>query len=370
MMVILRTLVFTACAWPCTTMFMRACDRRLILARFDTTTNVRTATRIRIRPVARISRRRPTFQVEDRLDALARDLRTGTPPRDAITSFFTTAWPEVDVKLDDSIGLGEALGSCATSAPERIGDVIRLVAAAHVAGTVSVAGIDHAAVLLRAHTRSQEEARTAAAQARLSVRVLTLLPLGVLIFLVLQKGTGPMVGSPTVMFITTIGLVLNLIGWRWACALSSRAATGAPDPSAPLVASFAVSLRAGLEPAAACLRWHDINDVGRAVADRIEAHLPLRDALTPLESCSSRGSLMATTIVDSVASGLPLTAVASRILDGLHDDERRATETRVRELPVRLMAPIVLCTLPSFVLLGVVPMVVTAFPHGIAGRFA
>ena len=365
---VLDLMVFVSTAWPFATSLVRRCDRHLVLARFGPVTMDLTTTRSIPQRTLRTGHRRRTVPVEERLDALARDLRTGTSPRDAVDAFIEAAWPGTALRLDESVGLGDALDSCVSNAPAHVAAVLRLVGAAHVAGTVSAEGVDHAAILLRAHTRSREEARAAAAQARLSVRVLTLIPVGVLAFLFLQKGTGPMIGSPTVMVITIIGLVFNLIGWRWARALSSRAATGAPDPSAPLVSSFAVSLRAGLDPVAACLRWRNINDTGSAVADRIDAHQPLRDALEPLYACSPRGWSMASVIVDSVAAGLPLAAVASRLLDGARDDDRRAAETRARELPVRLMAPIVLCTLPSFVLLGVVPVVVSAFPHGITGR--
>ena len=39
---------------------------------------------------------------------------------------------------------------------------------------------------------------------------------------------------------------------------------------------------------------------------------------------------------------------------------RRLAQAQARQLPVRLAAPLVLCTLPSFVLLGVVPLVAGA----------
>jgi tight adherence protein C len=58
--------------------------------------------------------------------------------------------------------------------------------------------------------------------------------------------------------------------------------------------------------------------------------------------------------------GLPLTPVLHRLADDARAARRRAAEARARELPVRLAAPLVLCTLPSFVLLAVVPLLLGA----------
>ena len=41
-----------------------------------------------------------------------------------------------------------------------------------------------------------------------------------------------------------------------------------------------------------------------------------------------------------------------------HDDMRTATETSIRQLPGRLSAPVVLCILPSFLIIAVVPLIV------------
>ena len=43
------------------------------------------------------------------------------------------------------------------------------------------------------------------------------------------------------------------------------------------------------------------------------------------------------------------------------DDQRRRAEERARAVPVKLLFPLVCCTLPGFVLLAVVPAVLRAF---------
>jgi len=69
-------------------------------------------------------------------------------------------------------------------------------------------------------------------------------------------------------------------------------------------------------------------------------------------------------LVDSLAAadryGLPLAPVLERLSFEARQPRRRATEASARELPVRLALPLVLCTLPSFVLLAIVPLLLGA----------
>lgn len=69
-------------------------------------------------------------------------------------------------------------------------------------------------------------------------------------------------------------------------------------------------------------------------------------------------------LADSFAAadryGLPLAPIVERLAADARQQRRRHTEARARQLPVRLAAPLVLCTLPSFVLLAVVPLLLAA----------
>lgn len=59
--------------------------------------------------------------------------------------------------------------------------------------------------------------------------------------------------------------------------------------------------------------------------------------------------------------GAPVVEPLARLADELRTSSRRAAEARARQVPVRMLFPLVGCTLPAFVLLTVVPPVVTAF---------
>ena len=56
--------------------------------------------------------------------------------------------------------------------------------------------------------------------------------------------------------------------------------------------------------------------------------------------------------------GLPLAPALDRLAAEARLARRQQAEAAARELPVRLAAPLVLCTLPSFVLLASVPLLI------------
>jgi pilus assembly protein TadC len=58
--------------------------------------------------------------------------------------------------------------------------------------------------------------------------------------------------------------------------------------------------------------------------------------------------------------GGPVAPVLDQLAAEARAQRRREAAAQARQLPVRLAAPLVLCTLPSFVLLGVVPLVAGA----------
>lgn len=56
--------------------------------------------------------------------------------------------------------------------------------------------------------------------------------------------------------------------------------------------------------------------------------------------------------------GDPIEPALTRLADRLRDERRRSVETDVRRLSIRLLVPLVCCSLPGFVLIAVVPLVV------------
>ena len=98
-----------------------------------------------------------------------------------------------------------------------------------------------------------------------------------------------------------------------------------------------------------------------AVVARLARGDPLADALAALRH-EFGGSARA--LADLVGSadryGHPLAPILGQLATESRASRRRLDEAAARSLPVKLSFPLVLCTLPSFVLLAIVPAVMAA----------
>jgi tight adherence protein C len=125
-------------------------------------------------------------------------------------------------------------------------------------------------------------------------------------------------------------------------------------------------LHAGLTPAQA------IGELARAAPAsvrpgfqatdlRLHRGAGFADALVELTARCGRGALpLVSALGTAVRDGLPLTPVLDRLGDEANAARRRAGEAAARRLPVRLSFPLVVCTLPSFILLAIAPAVLGA----------
>lgn len=135
-----------------------------------------------------------------------------------------------------------------------------------------------------------------------------------------------------------------------------------PDAQELLV----LSVRAGLTPIQAVreLTTFDEPAIRGAFAEvvrRTERGRPFADALAALpEQLGARAAGLADVIATSDRHGLPLGPVLEHLTDEVRSSRRRLEQAEARKLPVRLSFPLVVCTLPSFVLLAIAPAVVAA----------
>ena len=92
-------------------------------------------------------------------------------------------------------------------------------------------------------------------------------------------------------------------------------------------------------------------DMGMRTADAIEA-LPARlgEDVRPLSSA----------LIASERYGVPLTASLERLADEVRRDRRRHAEAAARRVPVKLLFPLVFCSLPALALLSVAPLIAGA----------
>jgi tight adherence protein C len=162
-----------------------------------------------------------------------------------------------------------------------------------------------------------------------------------------------------------------IIGWwlgrRWidvrrSAGAARRTVADYPDALDLLV----LSIRAGFVPAQAVVEITpflptSLRPAFAAIGEAMDRGERFADALTVLHSHLGP---MALPLVDSLSAadryGLPLAPVLERLAFEARQQRRRDADANARELPVRLAMPLVLCTLPSFVLLAIVPLLLGA----------
>ena len=221
--------------------------------------------------------------------------------------------------------------------------------------------------------------QSALAAPRATGRILSWLPL-------LGLGLGVLMGSDPVGVLTgsilgaltgLLGLGLAFAGRRWTAVLVHRAevestraghtggeqALNAPTVDTALVLELlAAQLRAGLAPLAA------LGTLAEALNSR-----PLYTVCQRLQMGSSWGSAwsgsaagtfgeLRDALAPAYTGGAPSTALLLSLADAHRLSERRAAERAAGKLSVALVVPLGLCSLPAFICLGIVPIIISLLP--------
>lgn len=160
-----------------------------------------------------------------------------------------------------------------------------------------------------------------------------------------------------------VALAVRPLRRRRAAARDRRSIeTAMPDAIELLVAC----LHAGRSPSQAIaelgrLAPAPVRPAFAAVEQRLHRGHGLADALHELTSrCGVCALPLVNAMAAAVRDGLPLAPVLDRLTDEANAGRRRHGEAAARRLPVRLSFPLVVCTLPSFVLLSVAPAILGA----------
>ena len=219
--------------------------------------------------------------------------------------------------------------------------------------------------------------QSALAAPRATGRILSWLPL-------LGLGLGVLMGSDPVGVLTgsilgaltgLLGLGLAFAGRRWTAALVHRAevesAAGSggdqtsnvpPVDTALVLELLAAQLRAGLAPLAA------LGTLSEALNSR-----PLHTVCQRLQMGSGWGSAwsgsaagtfgeLRDALAPAYTGGAPSTALLLSLADAHRLSERRAAERAAGKLSVALVVPLGLCSLPAFICLGIMPILISLLP--------
>jgi Flp pilus assembly protein TadB len=167
----------------------------------------------------------------------------------------------------------------------------------------------------------------------------------------------PLAGPAAVAVATAVWVLID----RTESPAERRARESARHDLPHLVGLLADALRAGQSPTEA------LELVTRALpgpaADRLAAVVPrLRLGVEPstvwagLAADTALGPL-GRALARAEATGAPVVSAVGRLADALAEDVRGDVEDRARAVGVKAALPLGLCLLPSFVLLGIVPVV-------------
>lgn len=152
------------------------------------------------------------------LDGISRQVRSGSSLTSAAIDEITRSSPLHVVldRLDAGDALIEALAGVDAHHPDLALTVQALSATAHLGGPIA-ATLDEAAAVLRERSAARAERRAQGSQARLSARVLTIVPLGFAVWsaAVSQRTRDVYMSTAAGGVCATCGLALNLLGWRW-----------------------------------------------------------------------------------------------------------------------------------------------------------
>ncbi len=130
-----------------------------------------------------------------------------------------------------------------------------------------------------------------------------------------------------------------------------------------LVDIILVTIRSGLEISEALaiserLLPSDVAVRLHAVTHRLDMGESVGDVLPQLTIIFGPQSIPLVDILrTSSFDGLPVISVVERLSDEARLQRVRQLDTEIRRLPVRLTFPLVFCTLPSFILLSITPLV-------------
>lgn len=226
--------------------------------------------------------------------------------------------------------------------------------------------------------------QSALAAPRATGRILSWLPL-------LGLGLGVLMGSDPVGVLTgsilgahtgMLGLGLAFAGRRWTAALVHRAEVesvrtanaesgterpvsptdAAPIDTALVLELLAAQLRAGLAPLAA------LGTLAEALNSRalhaVCQRLQMGSSWGNAWSGSAAGTFgeLRDVLAPAYTGGAPSTALLLSLADAHRLSERRAAERAAGKLSVALVVPLGLCSLPAFICLGIVPILISLLP--------
>lgn len=294
------------------------------------------------------------------LDSLARATRSHQPARDALVAALSLLTPTAALTkaIDDLDSVQEIETSLSPSEchshEQQLFEFLRISLVQQV---FVPQALEQAADIIREEFRHHQDVTTATAQARSSASLLTLVPFAVLALLLISSSTARQ-GSLTAPFVLTVavGITVNRLGWWWIQRLVNNSGMATTDLSLSLTQRLCISLRAGVPLRTAIEEWAAEND--STLCETLLRGDSLSTSLHDFVQRQSGGSHhLAQVLLEADRDGLPIVHTVSRLSAEMRTHRRHQADIKTRQLPTKLTLPIVLCVLPSFVFLAVIPLI-------------
>mgnify|MGYP000914204130 CR=1 FL=1 len=330
-----------------------------------------------VRKSVRARRARGPFSEDYGQKRCAEDIRRFTQALATLTSWGVPAHLACSQLLENSIRMRP-------HSRERLHDLQLSLRMSESAGAPLATSLERAAEHAEERIDALLGRQSALAAPRATGRILSWLPL-------LGLGLGVLMGSDPVGVLTgsvlgaltgLLGLGLAFAGRRWTAALVHRAEVesmrtanaeseakkptsppgAAPVDTALVLELLAAQLRAGLAPLAA------LGTLAQALNSR-----SLHTVCQRLQMGSGWGSAwsgpaagtfgeLRDALAPAYTGGAPSTALLLSLADAHRLSERRAAERAAGKLSVALVVPLGLCSLPAFICLGIVPILISLLP--------
>lgn len=276
-------------------------------------------------------------------------LRGGVPPRRAFAVLGADAAPSsptgvIAARVADGVPVASALA--ATDAPEwRVLAVAWKLA--EDSGAPLAPALQRIGYALRELDQLRERRSVLLAGPRATVRMVAALPiLALLLGLLLGFDPIPVLFSSTGVLIAAVGIGLLGVGVHWSRAMQRRSAND--DRIAGLALELTwVALGGGAPPAAAL----------KDVVNRVDHYGAEWVAFDGFRS----GSALVTTIAAAESAGVPIRPLLLEQADAERVGSSAEQERDAERLGVRVLLPLGICVLPSFIVLGVLPVVLSMF---------
>jgi tight adherence protein C len=166
----------------------------------------------------------------------------------------------------------------------------------------------------------------------------------------------------------TVAITLTIGCWpRCRHLLAARATRRSIDAALPDAIELLVLVtHAGMTPHQAIVVLGErapkpIQPAFAEVRHRIARGTPLADAIHALpELLGPAATVVADTLSMAERHGTPIAQTLEQLARDVRERRRRIAEADARKLPIRMSFPLVVCILPAFVLIAIVPAVLAA----------